>query len=129
VIEDNKADVFLIREALETQLEVDIDVIGDGEQAAKWLGASHRSEGVEQRCPDLFVLDINLPKRSGHEILTLIRSSACAPTLVVVVTSSGSGEDRERMIASGANAYFRKPSNYDDFMKLGPLVAQLLEPQ
>ncbi len=78
-------------------------------------------------CPDLILLDINMPRYKGGDILRKLRASArCKDALVLIVTSSDSQRDREDMEAFGANGYFRKPSEFSEFMKLGPLVRDLL---
>ena len=77
--------------------------------------------------PDLVLLDINLPRYKGTEVLRNLRaSSRCRDALVLVVTSSDSSRDREEMDALGANGYFRKPSEYSEFMTLGQIVRDLL---
>jgi chemotaxis family two-component system response regulator Rcp1 len=78
-------------------------------------------------CPDLFLLDLNLPKKDGIEVLRHMRNSAaCKNAFVVVVTSSDSAGDREAGNALGFNEYFRKPSEYAEFMKLGSMIRELL---
>ena len=78
-------------------------------------------------CPDIILLDINMPRYKGGDILRNLRASArCKDALVLIVTSSDSQRDREDMEAFGANGYFRKPSEFSEFMKLGPLVRDLL---
>jgi two-component system, chemotaxis family, response regulator Rcp1 len=126
VVEDNKADVFLIREALEAaRLEADLQVAPDGEKALQFFEEVDRNDAAP--CPDLVIIDINLPRKHGGEVLRHMRNSRrCANALVLVVTSSDSDRDREEMGRLGANGYFRKPSDYHDFMKLGEIVAGLL---
>lgn len=117
--------MFLIREAIETNIEADIRVIPDGERAIQFFDEMDRDASVPSL--DLVILDINLPKKQGGQVLSHMRqSSRCAGVLVVIVTSSNSARDREEMQKSGANAYFRKPSDYTDFMKLGEVVETLL---
>jgi DNA-binding NarL/FixJ family response regulator len=74
------------------------------------------------------ILDINLPKKPGREVLQQMRQSPrCADAAVLVVTSSDSEKDRDEMGKFVVKGYFRKPSDYDRFMKLGGLVKELLE--
>jgi two-component system, chemotaxis family, response regulator Rcp1 len=126
VIEDNNPDVFLIREAIDAAgIDADVRVIRDGLQATRFLN------GLEGRdtapCPDLVLLDLNLPKESGEEVLRYMRdSSKCKNAPVLVVTSSDSETELEAMKALGASGYFQKPSDYNEFMKLGALVRALL---
>jgi len=123
VVEDSRADLYLIREAIAaTKIEVTLHVVPDGEQAVRFLDKSS-GEG----CPDLVLLDLNLPKRDGTEVLRYMRNKcSCKNALVLVVSSSDSGIDREAVKELGISGYFRKPSAYDEFMKLGPIVEMLL---
>ena len=121
VIEDSKTDVFLIREALETAgVQAQIDVVHDGQAALRFLD--------EEARPALVLLDLNLPKYSGREVLQHIRTNLRTKDLaVLVVTSSALSPDREELTALGFDGYFQKPSDYASFLKLGPLVRALLE--
>jgi len=122
VAEDNPGDVFLIRQALiEHGINFTIDVVTDGEQALDYIDRLGGEQDAHR--PELILLDLNLPRHSGHEDLKRIRNSpSCKDAVVVVVTSSGAPKDRETTKELGADAYFRKPSNLDEFMKLGDLV-------
>jgi chemotaxis family two-component system response regulator Rcp1 len=124
--EDNAGDVFLIREALRAQsLDYDLHVLKDGTEAARYLDKIGSSPGVP--CPDVFLVDLNLPSGDGHKLIeTFRRHPQCALVPVVVVTSSDSPRDRERAQALGANAYFRKPSDLTAFLQLGRIVAKLV---
>ena len=73
--------------------------------------------------PAVVLLDINLPRKPGSEILHHLRKShRCGKALVVVVSSSDSAKDHEEMTTLGANGYFHKPFKYEEFMKLGDRV-------
>lgn len=126
VVEDNKADVFLIRSAIElAQLNADLHIATDGEKAVTFLAERDQDDCLP--APDLVILDINLPKKHGSEVLRHLRlSRRSAKAAVVVVTSSESEGDRRQMMQFGADAYFSKPSDYDAFMKLGDLIKKLL---
>jgi chemotaxis family two-component system response regulator Rcp1 len=129
VVEDNPADLRLIREALaDAGIAADIQVAEDGEKALHFLEAAESDESTP--CPTLVILDINLPRKKGGDILRHMRRlSRCCNALVLVVTSSDSIRDREEMDRLGANGYFRKPSDYAGFMKLGHVVKALLSPE
>jgi DNA-binding response OmpR family regulator len=131
VVEDNKADVFLIREAIQlAKVNADLHVVHDGEKAIRYFSELDADQNLP--APALIILDINLPKKHGAEVLDEMRHSRrCANALVLVVTSSDSDKDRDEMAKRGANGYFRKPSSYEDFLKLGGVVSNLLhnEPQ
>ena len=126
-MEDNRADVFLIQEAIQTaKINADLQIMQDGEKAIQYF---ERLEGDDTlQCPIVMILDINLPKRPGNEVLAFMRRTRrCVNTRVLVVTSSDSERDREEMSKLGVQDYFRKPSDFDSFMKLGEVVRGLLK--
>jgi CheY-like chemotaxis protein len=127
-VEDNKTDVFLIREAIAScRIDAAIEVVRDGQAAVSYFEAV--DERHTEACPDLILLDMNLPKRSGDEVLKHLRTSTnCRHSKVLIVSSSDAPQDREAVESSGVAGYFRKPSSYDEFMKLGPIVRTLLDP-
>ncbi len=86
-------------------------------------------DAADQAGPDLLLLDLNVPRRTGDEVLRRIkRSPKCAHIPVVVITSSDSREDHEAAMDLGADEYFRKPSNLKEFMALsGKLVRRLIQ--
>jgi two-component system, chemotaxis family, response regulator Rcp1 len=126
IVEDNEADVFLIRKAIEkTNLPVTLHVVKDGHQAMRFFDRADSDPAAP--CPALVLLDINLPRKHGGEVLKYMRNSRkCRNVLVIAVSSSDSPRDREEMTKLGAGGYFRKPSEYKDFMKLGDLIKALL---
>ena len=125
MVEDNAADVFLIREALRTRgISAELQVVKDGEQATRFFDEADKDE--TSPCPELMILDINLPRMNGGQVLEHMRQSRrCGQACVIVVSTSDSPQDREEMHRLGANGYFRKPSDYDEFLKLGDLVRDL----
>ncbi|MGA2113871.1 MAG: response regulator [Bryobacteraceae bacterium] len=129
IVEDNEADVFLIEEAIQaTKLSVSVQVVNDGEQAVKFFDRADSDGNVA--CPALVILDINLPKKQGGEVLKHMRATRrCANALVVAISTSNSRREREQMTQLGANGYFCKPSEYADFMKLGDLIKAALDVQ
>lgn len=126
LIEDNRADVYLIQEAIRCAgIDGDLQVLSDGEKAMQALTLLERDPSLP--CPNLVILDINLPKRPGNEVLQHMRRGVrCSGIQVLVVTSSDSGRDREEMRRLGVRAYFRKPSEFAAFMELGGIVKGLL---
>lgn len=122
VVEDNPADVYLIRSALtEHSIEAEVDVVTDGE-TARSTAAQYQSG--TQPWPDIVLLDINLPKIDGLELL---HRMAQAPCPIVVMSSSQSPADRQQALDHGAACYFWKPTDLDGFLLLGQIVAELLE--
>jgi two-component system, chemotaxis family, response regulator Rcp1 len=126
IAEDSKSDVFLIRQAIQKSgISAQLHVVDDGEKAVRFF--EHADADATAPCPDLILLDINIPRYKGGEILRRLRASPrCANTLVLVVTSSDSQSDRHQMDALGTDGYFRKPSEFGEFMKLGHIVRELL---
>jgi chemotaxis family two-component system response regulator Rcp1 len=125
--EDNAGDVNLVREALqEHNIQHCLHLVTDGAQAMRFLAEMGRPGSAP--CPDLLLLDLNLPKVDGAGILQEFRKRAeCALTPVIVVTSSDSAKDRARMEALGVDRYFRKPLDYEAFLKLGMIVREVTE--
>jgi CheY-like chemotaxis protein len=125
LVEDSPADVYLVREAmLHEGLNVDLNVVEDGEKAIEIV--NRVDAGGETRAPELMLLDINVPRRTGNEVLERIRRSPrCARIPVLMISSSDSPAERGRAFALGANGYFRKPSSLSEFMQLGKVVRQL----
>ncbi len=126
IVEDNPADVFLIRAAIQAaNIKAELYVARDGEQAVRFFDHADRDDSAP--CPVLVILDINLPRKQGGEVLQHIRRSRrCGDGLVIAISTSDSARDREDMTKLGANGYFHKPSDYGEFMKLGGMVTELL---
>ena len=118
--------MFLIRQAIEAaQVNAAVAVVNDGHEAVEFIDKAETGEGVAR--PDLVLLDLNLPKKNGIEVLRHIRNStACKNALVLIVSSSDSLNDREAAKALGFSGYFRKPSVYAEFMKLSAMIRELL---
>jgi CheY-like chemotaxis protein len=114
LVEDNPDDVELTLRALrKSPVRCQVDVATDGVAALTYL-----LEPPPHPLPAVVLLDLKLPKISGHEVLARIRSEARTRLLpVVVLTSSREKADLERCYALGANSYVRKPVDFDAFMK------------
>jgi chemotaxis family two-component system response regulator Rcp1 len=125
--EDNSGDVYLVRRALQKhQIDHDLTVVEDGEAAMRYLDATG-SSGDANECPDLILLDLNLPRRSGSQILERLKSNpACRSAPVIVLTSSDSPHDRANAIRLGAVRYFCKPTDLAGFMSLGKVVSDVI---
>jgi CheY-like chemotaxis protein len=118
VVEDSPADATLIRRALtRAGIGATMHEVDDGEKAMQFFEAADRDPSAP--CPDLVLLDVNLPRFKGAEVLQHLRASVrCRACAVLVVSSSDSPRDREEMDRLGANGYFRKPSEFEEFMQL-----------
>ena len=108
LIEDNPADVLLVREALRScSTQADSVSACDGEQGLQLLADKTFK-------PDLILLDLNLPKFSGLELLEHYNTQEGAP--VIVLTSSDSVDDRKRAFELGAREYIQKPVGFREFI-------------
>ena len=118
--------MFLIRQAIAAaQVNAEVTVVADGRQALDFIDKA--AAGGIAGCPDLILLDLNLPKTGGIDVLRHLRSTACCKNaLVLIVSSSDSSSDREAAKALGFDGYFRKPSAYAEFMKLAPMIKELI---
>jgi chemotaxis family two-component system response regulator Rcp1 len=129
--EDNLGDVLLVRRALnEHRVEYELHTMRDGSEAALFMEGVQEGGGLP--CPDLFLLDLNLPKLDGCELLVLLRAHPlCGDKPVIIISSSGAESDRRRATNAGATQYYQKPSDLKEFMKLGALVREVVkaEPQ
>jgi len=117
LVEDNPGDVYLTQEAFrEGRLAHRLSVVEDGEDALHFL----RNEGKHERAPrpDLILLDLNLPKRDGRELLRDIKSDPRLKHIpVIVLTTSNAEQDIERAYELHANCYLNKPIQMDDFLR------------
>lgn len=125
LVEDNENDEYLALHALRRAgIPCRIDVVRDGEEALDYLcgsGAHSRRAGIP--FPSLVLLDLNLPKIDGHEVLRrlrLERRTRCVP--VVVLTSSREAQDVLKAYQLGANSYLCKPIDFDEFLECTRLI-------
>ena len=125
--EDNLADVYLIREALQSaHVNAHLHIVRDGYAATAIFDSADADPNAS--CPAVVLLDLNLPRKSGAEVLRHLRASRrCRGAKVIIVSSSDAPRDRASVEGLDAAGYFKKPSDYDEFMKLGSLVKALLE--
>ncbi len=117
LVEDNPGDVVLIKEGFrEGKFDNTIHTAEDGVEAMAFL----RKEGqhTDKPRPDLVLLDINLPRKNGHEVLQEIKNDSDLKMLpVVMLTTSDRMEDIRKSYASHVNAYMTKPVNLGDLME------------
>ena len=123
LVEDNEGDVFLVRRALNrTAVPYELRLARNGEDALRIV-----EENGEGQCPDVFILDLNLPRFSGGEVLARTRANrAFDATPVIILTSSDSSQDRVRSLELGADRYFCKPTDLNAFMSLGPIIQEIV---
>jgi CheY-like chemotaxis protein len=124
--DDNPSDVYLIREALrEHGVDCVLRVASDGKDALGII--SNEAPDMGAGCIKLIILDLNLPRHDGIEILQRLRSLPWLEGVpVVVLTSSDSPRDRLMANQLGATRYLRKPSSLDEFLGLGAIFKELL---
>jgi CheY-like chemotaxis protein len=115
LVEDDPGDVMLIREALvEHKVGNALSVVSDGVQAMEFVRGLGAYQGVER--PDLVLLDLNLPRKSGAEVLAEIKGDPELSMIpVVVLTTSESEDDVLRSYQRHANAYITKPLDFERF--------------
>ena len=124
--EDNAADVMVVEEILRHQdATFEILVFADGQQA---IQALKRVDADASLPPyDIALLDLNLPKHTGHEVLAELRKTKRSRDIpVIIVTSSRSPSDIKRARELGATEYFEKVADLDAYSALGPLVLRTL---
>jgi CheY-like chemotaxis protein len=116
LVDDNPADVDLTSEALSrSKQHFRVSVVNDGEQALSYL--RREAPYAEAAVPDLVILDLNLPRKDGRQVLSEIKSDpVLAKIPVVIFTTSQANSDVSRSYELGANCYLRKPGNLPGFM-------------
>jgi len=127
LVEDDADDVFFVSDALRRSgIDLPLDVVNDGQAAIDFLHqAGKRAPVPEPMKPGLVLLDLNLPRKRGLEVLQWIRQESVWKTLIVLIlTSSTSESDMNQAYLLGANAYIIKPSDATKLRELGQLVKQ-----
>lgn len=116
IIEDNPGDVRLLEEAFrELEANIHIRVARDGAEGLEMVLAP--TPQLPGKRPDLILLDLNLPKISGHDVLMRLKSNPLTSRIpVIILTSSRAESDVRRAYESHANAYLKKPSTLDGLM-------------
>jgi CheY-like chemotaxis protein len=125
LIEDHEPDVFLVKETLKTSdIACELTQLKDGEEARAYLWGVASAEVA----PDLILLDLNVPKLEGLELLKIIRGRPCLAAIpVMVLTSSREPNDQDRAHRQGANVYVTKPISFHEFVRVvGTAVTHLL---
>ncbi|MFL6449764.1 MAG: response regulator [Bryobacteraceae bacterium] len=122
--EDNPGDVMLVRDALQQQYRnLELVVVDNGDKVRSYLDTPKDNHPR----PDVLLLDLNLPRVDGPDMFRLLRDHPCCSDVpLIVITSSDSPRDRAWTEEFRVAHYFRKPSNYDAFMKLGEVVRSVV---
>lgn len=118
LVEDNEGDIMLAKEALKnTRFITHISVSRDGEEALDFLFSKSNSRGHE--LPDLVLLDINMPRVNGFEVLTVMKENEKLKVIpVVMLTTSSAEKDIELAYKHRANCYITKPLDIEKFIEM-----------
>jgi two-component system, chemotaxis family, response regulator Rcp1 len=122
LVEDNPGDIRLTQEALkESQMDIHLDVVTDGEQAIDFL--MRRGKFTTAIRPHLMLLDLNLPKKNGIEVLKEVKADESLKKIpIIVLTTSDADHDINKAYSLHANCYILKPVDFDDFARVIRLV-------
>jgi chemotaxis family two-component system response regulator Rcp1 len=122
--EDNPGDVRLFQEALNSRdLPFEMVLAQDGQKAM----AIVKSAAAGEICLDLIVLDVNLPRHTGDEVLRCVRAEpALCKVPVIMLTSSSSPADRTAATWLGADLYIRKPSDLEELFQIAKVIEDVL---
>jgi CheY-like chemotaxis protein len=122
--EDNPDDVELTREALDdSKLSVILHQVSDGVEAMAFLRKQPPYQDAPS--PDLFLLDLNMPRKDGRQVLEEVRADPQLKRLpIVVLTTSGATEDIGAAYALNANCYIQKPVDFGQFMRVVQAIEQ-----
>jgi CheY-like chemotaxis protein len=118
LVEDSPGDVRLTREALkDAKMHINLHVASDGIEAMAFLNREEEYSDVPR--PDLILLDLNLPRKDGRQVLEEIKVNPALMTIpIVILTTSASEEDVLRSYRLHANCYISKPVDLDGFLKV-----------
>lgn len=118
LVEDNEGDIVLTTEALEERRIINkISVVRDGKEALDFVYKVGKYEQVES--PDLILLDVNLPKKNGHEVLVELKSNDLSKHIpVIMLTTSSSERDINLSYRHHANCYVTKPVEVGNFLEV-----------
>lgn len=118
LVEDNEGDILLTTEAFEdAKIINNISIARDGEEAIHFL--ENIGKYAQSESPDLILLDVNLPKKNGHEVLQYIKSSDQLKHIpVIMLTTSMAENDIRKSYKNFANCYITKPVEVEDFLNV-----------
>jgi CheY-like chemotaxis protein len=118
LVEDNEADILLTKEALnDLKIIVNLSTVNDGEKALDFL--EKKGDYVSADTPDLILLDVNLPKKNGHEVLQFIKENNLYKHIpVIMLTTSSSEMDINLAYKNHANCFITKPIEVKDFLNV-----------
>jgi two-component system, chemotaxis family, response regulator Rcp1 len=118
IVEDSPSDAFIVREALKRAKQFgEVHAVSDGVEATEFLHRRGPYAGAPR--PDLILLDLNLPRKDGRELLAEIKTEEQLKSIpVIVLTSSAADQDVSRAYSLHANCYLTKPADFSQFKEL-----------
>lgn len=118
LVEDDPGDVDLMKESLkESKIAIDMSVVGDGVEAMTYLRKEGRYSCVNR--PNIILLDLNLPKKDGREVLQEVKNDDNLKEIpIVILTTSNAEQDIIKSYGLGANCYITKPVGFEQFRKV-----------
>ncbi len=124
LVEDNPGDVRLAQEALkDSKVRNNMYIVGDGVEAMEFL--RHQGKYSNSPRPDLILLDLNLPRKSGREVLAEVKSDKSLKRIpVVVLTVSRDEQDILKAYDLHANCFITKPLDFEQFIKITQMIEE-----
>ncbi|MCF2447431.1 response regulator [Dyadobacter sp. CY345] len=118
LVEDNEGDILLTTEALqEGKVSNKVSVVRDGEEALDFL--DKKGKYASEEVPDLILLDVNLPRKNGHEVLQYVKTNENIKHIpVIMLTTSSSNDDVRKSYNNHANCYITKPVESEGFLNV-----------
>jgi two-component system, chemotaxis family, response regulator Rcp1 len=118
IVEDSPSDAFIVKEALKQAKElVQVLIVHDGVEAMDLL--LRRGKYTDAPRPDVILLDLNMPRKDGREVLAEIKSHDKLKTIpVIVLTSSSAPQDISKAYSLHANCYLAKPADFNQFKQM-----------
>ncbi|MBX2939428.1 MAG: response regulator [Ferruginibacter sp.] len=115
LVEDNEGDILLTREAFEdAKIQTNLSVVKDGKEAMDFL--TKQGKYTESLMPDLLLLDVNLPKKNGHEVLQFLKGNEKLKHIpVIMLTTSSAPKDVNLAYKNYANCFITKPIDVTEF--------------
>jgi CheY-like chemotaxis protein len=127
--EDSENDVFLMQRAFQSAgVQNPLFVVRDGDEVLKFLNGEGRFDRANHPLPLVVLLDLNLPRKSGFEVLSWIRSQPTLKRLVVIIlTASSRASDADRAYDLGANFYLTKPGKFEDLVTMAKCLHEWVQ--